>query len=381
MTTDDLDTTHHIHRPKMRKLRTRSIVSWLALLAILIAIGAWFQLVHQQKKSRNNYSQLQNSFSQTQSNTAELSTDVTALKTQLKDQNEVLVKLTTAFNRSQAAHFDQAIDNNLMAVDHYLVQANLSLNFNHNIRDAILLLKTADLRLIDMTDPGITRLRSQIAADLVKLQAINPLDQVGILTQIAAIQNQVPALPLFATANKIPPFKANDPASSQQGSWLNQSLHVSLETLKSLVIIRHRQQHIEPLLAPMQEQFLRQNLQLMLQQASWAALEQNSAVYLFSLNQAQTWLQRYFADNDQATHALSEQLKTLMAININPIVPDLSLLLQTLHDLQVQYAENLAVMQANNKPTNLPLVVPSTAMKTANIKPSHPAQAQAGEVI
>lgn len=381
MTTDDLETANveKAQPVKIRKPRARSIVSWLALLAILIAVGAWFQLVHQQKKSRNNYSQLQNSFSQTQSSTAELGSDVTTLKAQLKDQDDVLQKLTTAFNHSQAAHFDQAIDNNLMAVDHYLVQANLSLNFNHNIRDAITLLKTADLRLTEMTDPGITRLRSQIAADLVKLQAIKPTDQVGILTQIAAIQNQIPSLPLFAVASKINQFKAADPSAAHQGSWVNQGLDVSLETLKSLVIIRHRQQQIEPLLAPMQEQFLRQNLQLMLQQASWAALQQNASVYVFSLNQAEGWLQRYFADNDQATHALSEQLKNLMAININPDVPDLSLLLQTLHDLQVQYAQNLAVMQTNNKALPPSPLASNTPVKAP--EPSHASHAQVGDVV
>ena len=128
MTTDDLDTLPDTTKP--RKPRTRSIVSWLALLAILIGVAAWFQLVHQQKKSRNNYSQLQNSFSQTQSNTAELSTDFTTLKAQVIDQHEQLLNLASAFNRSQDANSEQSLDHTLADVDHYLLQANLNLNFN-----------------------------------------------------------------------------------------------------------------------------------------------------------------------------------------------------------------------------------------------------------
>lgn len=361
MTSDDLDTQapHKIKKP--RRPRTRSVVSWLALLAILIAVGAWFQLVHQQKKSRNNYSQLQNSFSQAQSSTAELSSDVAVLQAQIKAQNETLTNLAAAFNRSQAAHSEQEIDNNLMVVEHYLIQANLSLNFNHNISDAIALLQTADSHLSNVTDPSITALRSQIATALVKLRALPQPDLVGLLTQISAIQNQVRYLPLFALTTKTDQFKKVDNSSvNTQESLSAKSWRLSLATLKSLVIIRHREQPVTPLLAPMQEQYLRQNLQLILQQASWAVLQQNQSVYLYSLHQARTWLQRYFADNDSATQALDAQLKTLSSVNVAPIAPDLAPLLQNLQRLQSKLAENISI--------------PTTLKPNTNTKTSLPAQ-------
>ena len=333
MTPDDLDTTHDI--VKTRRPRTRSVVSWLALLAILIGVAAWFQLVHQQKKSRNNYSQLQNSFSQTQSSTAELSTDFTTLKTQVQDQHDQLLNLATAFNRSQAENSEQILDHTLTDVDHYLLQANLNLNFNHNIPDAILLLQSADKRLANLTEPSVFPLRRQLAGTLVKLQALPSVDLIGLLSQIAALSEQVQHLPLFALSSKTAQFKAPvSLAAPNNETWFAKSLRISMDNLKSLVIIRHREQAITPLLAPMQEQ----NLQLILQQASWAVLQHNQAIYAFSLNQAQEWLQRYFADNDQATIALSNQLSALAHVNIAPTTPDLNPLLQTVHDLQQKNA-------------------------------------------
>lgn len=371
MTTDDVEHTP-AETSLTRKPRTRSIVSWLALLAILIAVAAWFQLVHQQKKSRNNYSQLQNSFSQTQSSTAELSTEVSHLQQQLQSQNEVLTNLAGAFNRSQSAQFERTIDNHLLAADQYLVQANLSLHFNHNIHDAIVLLQAADARLSHMTDPSITTLRSQIATTLVTLRAIAQPDLVGILSQIAAMQDQVKNLPLFALPTKTAQFKAPTPSVDNE-NWRSKSWRLSLETLKSLVIIRHRDQAITPLLAPMQEQFLRQNLQWMLQQASWAVLQQNQAVYSFSLNQTQTWLQRYFADNAQATQALNDQLKALSAVNIAPQTPDLTPLLQSLHNLQAKYMDNAATLEPHKTPVavNAP----------ASVSPAKAVNHSAGEVL
>lgn len=362
MTTDDLETLPDTTKPRS-KPRTRSIVSWLALLAILIGVAAWFQLVHQQKKSRNNYSQLQNSFSQTQSNTAELSSDFIALKAQVVDQNEQLLNLASAFNRSQDANSAQSLDHTLADVDHYLSQANLNLNFNHNISDAIILLQAADKRLATLTDPSVFALRSQIATTLVKLQALPQPDLIGLLTQLTALSEQVEHLPLFALSEKTSQFKGPDAAVIPLNeTWLAQSMRVSLDTLKSLVIIRHREQAITPLLAPMQEQFLRQNLRLILQQASWAVLQHNADVYRFSINQAQEWLQRYFADNDQASIALSNQLKALGKVDIAPITPDLTPLSQTVHDLQQKYAEHLA---SHDLPIKT-LAAPAHAQTTVN---------------
>ncbi len=327
--------TVSIEPTKTRKPRTRSIVSWLALLAILIAVTCWFQLAHQQKKSRNNYSQLQNSFSQTQLTTTELSTAFNQLKNQVAQQTDQLTNLERAFNRSQASDSEQALDNTLNDVEHTVVQANLTLNYNDNIPAAITLLQTADNHLSRQTDANVFHLRNQLALTLVKLQAIAQPDLVGLLSQIAAVSAQVQHLPLFALADKTAQFKTKALATTPQNeTWFAQGLRVSMETLKSLVIIRHRDQTITPLLNPQQEQFLRQNLCLMLQQASWAVLQHNQAIYQYSLNQAKIWLQHYFADNEQATIALNAQLTALATVNIAPNTPDLTPLLQSIHDLQ-----------------------------------------------
>ena len=87
---------------EVHKKRRKSWVGWIALVAILIALACWFQLVHQQKRSTKNYSQLQSSFHQTLSDTAVLGQTINNLQTQITTQGAQIQAMQAALNRLQA---------------------------------------------------------------------------------------------------------------------------------------------------------------------------------------------------------------------------------------------------------------------------------------
>lgn len=359
--------------PKKR----RSWVGWIALIAVIIAIACWFQLVHQQKKSTNNYSQLQSSFHQTLSNTAQLGQAINDLQNQIASQNDQIQALQAAFNRLQASNSGYETDITLQQVDRYLQQANLSLTFNHDIAGAINLLQAADQRLNNVPDTQVIPLRQAIAVTIVKLQSIAPIDYVGVLSKLSALRDQVATLPLFAINSKVQIFHQNaneaTPAITPAHGTLNKAWQTTVATLKTLVIIRNRHDEITPLISQTQEQFLRQNLQLILQQAQWAVLQNQQGVYQFSLTQANEWIQRYFADNEQATIAMQTDIAQLQKINLTPNIPDINLLISQLHTLQLQINKSRTVSSERTSP--VVKIVPPSADTTPNSAETTPVPA------
>lgn len=341
MTSENIDHTQAIDDTITNKKKRRSWVGWAALFAIIIAVTCWFQLVHQQKRSTNNYSQLQSSFHQTLSDTAQLSQTTGSLQNQIENQGNQIEALQAAFNRLQAANSGYETDIALQQVDRYLLQAHLSLTFSQDITAAISLLEAADQRLGTLTEPQIIPFRQAITADIVKLKSITPLDTVGVLSKLSALRDQAASLPLFALNSKLQQFHTatvdnhSVQSSAPQTTW-KKAWDITLSNLKSLVIIRNRQNEISPLISVAQEEFLRQNLQLILQQAEWAVLQRQQAVYEYSLTHANEWIQRYFADNAQATQTMQAEISSLQGLTLSPKTPDISVLIDMLHALPLQ---------------------------------------------
>src|SRR3989338_3791759 len=184
---------------EVHKKRRKSWVGWIALVAILIALACWFQLVHQQKRSTKNYSQLQSSFHQTLSDTAVLGQTINNLQTQITTQGAQIQAMQAALN----------------------------------------LLQAADQRLNSVSDPEVIALRQMIASTTIKLQSLAPIDYVGILSKLSALRDQTAHIPLFSASSKTQVFYTQTEATvpTPTMTWQN-ALRKTVEMLKSLVVIR-----------------------------------------------------------------------------------------------------------------------------------------------
>lgn len=336
-----METAADTSNPTPKKKRSK-LAWWLSILAILLAAICWFQLIHQQKRATHNYSQLQSSFTRNQMDNATLSQQFDLLKTQLDQQQQTISALQAGMARLQNLNNHHALDQALQEIDHNIQEANLALLFTHNVNAALNLLQYADQRLAQFSEPELIPLRQSLAKSIVALQAVPKVDEIGILSQLSALRDQTSVLPLFALNDKIAEFK-NKPSldsTPNNATLLAKTWQKSLETLQSLVIIRHRTHNIEPLVLPVQEQFLRQNLQMILQQAQTAVLQHDNKLYQFSLNQASEWLQRYFADNNTGTQALLKSIKVLSQQDIDPPLPNLIPLLNQVHQVELDISKS-----------------------------------------
>jgi uncharacterized protein HemX len=83
-----------------------------------------------------------------------------------------------------------------------------------------------------------------------------------------------------------------------------------------------------PLVMPEERGFLYQNLHAEMQNAMWAVLHHNGAVYQASLAHINSWIKQYFVQQAPATISMLQSLVALQAINIQPQTTNMTALVQ-----------------------------------------------------
>lgn len=214
--------------------------------------------------------------------------------------------------------------NRVLAEAEYLTQlANLNLSFERNITAVINLLKAADQQLSSLADPTLNPIRQALANDIAALQATPKVDLAGLVMRINAISQQVNQLPVIPSRLQKPITAAIVQPVPPESFW-KRGLEATGRALKNVVVVRHLEQPVEPLLPPEQQTYLILNIQLKLSQAQWAALHQQPEIYQQSLQQAINWIRQYFVQNNTLTQNVLENLIELQKVTIKPAVPDIS---------------------------------------------------------
>ncbi len=227
----------------------------------------------------------------------------------------------------------------LLAEAEYLLRlANQRLNIEKDFAGAEAILKTADSVMAESDDPGLYTVRQQLAKDILALQRISQVDREGIYLQLEALIDLASKLDQKYYLDQEKEAFTPELASSEQTetetneSGINSAMQKMLNELKQLVVIRRLDEPVEPLLAPEQIYYLKQNLRLMLEQAELALLDRNQQMYERSLRKAEAWIQTYFLQNRQDTNLLLSTLASLKEKQVNPALPDISQSLQLLKD-------------------------------------------------
>jgi len=311
----------------------------LAIIALLVALFAVFQLRFSErdfsldaKRASKVLASLQQQMHTVQQNIQQLQTVLSSQQTQLQQM---------ALSPENTDHNTRG----LAEVVHILQLANYELTFSQNIAVGIVLLQTADKRLASLSDPNLIRIRNLLAQSLVTLQAVPKVDIAGLLTRINALQIQANQLPLLMPMQAVKSqAKETDSSQATHASWKD-TMAKSWQGLQKLVVIQRHDQPIASLLPQEQQVYLQQNLQLLLQQAQWAVMQRQGTVYQTSLQQAEQWVKLYFASNAAVTQSMLEGITELQKINIQPLLPDITNVLQALQ--QVIASESLNKSTAN----------------------------------
>jgi uroporphyrin-3 C-methyltransferase len=329
---------------------TRSVVLSLTLLIAILAIGIatydfWLWRLQQPVNTQladslgdvdARISDLQQAL---QDSKAGLSAEVKArsqLQAEQQAVNTALQSISEKLGRSTIAW-------RMAEVEYLLTVANHRLTLAHDKETAIAVFATADSRLKAIADPSLLGVRKKIASELAALRAVPNVDIPGLVVQLGGLVESVEQLPLID--KKRLAVASEKPTSKSELTWREIPAAV-WNDVKSLVKVRRHKQPTEPLLPPRQAWFLYQNLQLKLEQARLAALQENTPLFTQSLSEVSQWLNSYFDTESSAVISMQEMLEKLRAIELKPELPDVS---GSLRELRAVINDRAAVSKVDSK--------------------------------
>ncbi|BFO07653.1 hypothetical protein GGER_01630 [Serratia rubidaea] len=194
---------------------------------------------------------------------------------------------------------------------------------DQDVTTAATLLKSADASLADMNDPSLMTVRRAITEDISGLSTLSQVDFDGIILKVNQLSNQVDNLRLADNdSDEAPMDEDSGELSASLGEWrqnLTKSWH---NFMANFITIRRRDTGAEPLLAPNQDIYLRENIRSRLLVAAQAVPRHQNEVYKQSLETISTWVRAYFDTSDPATKAFLEELDGLSQQSVTMDVPD-----------------------------------------------------------
>lgn len=328
----NIDTATVPAAPPAKSATPARVLAALAVLLAIVAVGGtfylWRQLEDQTQAAAVLQRELQQQQAQARERDASLDRDLLTLHAQQKAHQDALDILKA---HQDDTHTQSSREWTLREAEYLLQIASQRLQLERDVGSAIVALAAADERLHELADPALLAVRRQLAIELVALRGVPQVDREGLALQLISYAQRVDQLPLLNAVPKQQQAAAADGASTTR-DW-HTALDNAWQALRKLVVIRRDNRPLQPLLAPEQEYFLRQNLRLQLEAAQLALLRDDAASFKANLQTAEQWLQRYFDQRDKAVSAARDALRAMQQQNIRPALPDIneSLRLLRLH--------------------------------------------------
>jgi uroporphyrin-3 C-methyltransferase len=302
-----------------RGLYSYAIITTIALIAIGSAIYSIKIDVQLRQGTAEQVQLLISQMATLQQQQIDEKTQVDTSFTAINDsQDKLQNKLNTLNKHLQSAlqqRLYQTKDWLLLKARYYLELAQVNAHWSDNWQTTTALLQQADTLLADIHDQQLFKIRQAIAKELTQLQTMPKIDIPGLLSQLDATTSMITNLPLKPT---VPPENKKIVTTSNNktlSTW-RERLRESVGLLEELVVIRHHDEYIAPLPSPAYESMLRESIRLYFQEAQWAVLQNNEAVYQLSLAQAIKKINLSFDSEATETVALLEQLQTLQHIHL-----------------------------------------------------------------
>jgi uroporphyrin-3 C-methyltransferase len=209
----------------------------------------------------------------------------------------------------------------------YLVElAQRRLSFDHDTATAIVALESADARLAALRDSSLNAVRERIAKDLQALRAVPDPDRTGIAARLAGIEGQIERLPLkgVLVGQRTPQVEADTHQSIFQRMW-----RAVTDAFERMISIRRMSVGNSDIVTLEEQALRRQHLLLLAFAAKHAVMRSDQIAYRSTVEEMRAWVARYFGGSP-AVAAAERELDALLAIDIAPVLPDVSAAAQML---------------------------------------------------
>jgi uncharacterized protein HemX len=330
--------------------KSNSAVAWLALIvAIPTLAGLGFVIVDDWKsadttaQSNSSIANLSSRLEATQDSVAELDRNIAALSeananfaTRLESQqrniDERIRLLDSLPIRMSALESSVASlkgvsagarDTWLLAEAEYYMQiANAQLQLAGNPHLAMLALRMADERLVQLGNPALIEVRTAVSDELAALDVMDKPDIEGATLTLSSLAQVVESLPL--RGHEQASDESSDDIDTEELSGLDRAVASMKDAMSGLIRITPPDQATMPLVTPDAEYFLRTNLALQIQVARLALLRGETAVFEQSLSDASSWLRRYFDTESTQVAAALQTINEIRGGQFAIAAPDIS---------------------------------------------------------
>ena len=333
------DDTSATNSPKLKQKRPRKTGSkkhfpWVAatILLVIVALGAGNYWQFQQglilKQSQQQFGQ---QLSDTAAQIANLNSQLSdtgnyqktlALKTQENEdaQQDILVTLDQMSQQMKALATSKGKEPlfwRVSEVEYLLSVANHRLILEKDLSTAQTALQDADNRLRTIGDPGLIPVRKKVAEEINLLKQIKLPDIPGMATQLNAMANNIEMIPFVKDARTLDSIQKSDDKEETGASGF--ASKVMADITKGLFTIQRSDEPIEPLLPPEEKHYLKHNLNLKLEQARVALLNQETGLFQQNLEAIEQWTNKYFDGQDQSVTNLLQAVEKMKQVELQPV--------------------------------------------------------------
>jgi uroporphyrin-3 C-methyltransferase len=190
-----------------------------------------------------------------------------------------------------------------------------------NVKAAVKAIELADKRVEQLDDFRLHPLRSLLAMEKMRLEEMTDVDIEGMVLQLQTAINQADQLQVVSGPAVAQIDSDQQQQTEAEPTW-KQAIDGVWQQIRSLVVIRHKQDGSAAVLVPEQRYFLYQNLKLKLETARFALLRYDVSLFRDSLESAVDWLHEYFVGSER--DAMLKSLKALQTVSISQELPDIS---------------------------------------------------------
>lgn len=323
-------------QPKLdRMVKNSDNSNKISLIAIFIAIavgaGSCVYVQHQTQQQHTQTLALDEKIAQLQHQASvnslqvsqELSANQNALQQSERQQQTLNKTLTSLLEKVTSLTGNDRSIWLISAADYSVKIAGRKLWSDQDTKTAVLLLKSADSNLAQLDDPSVIDVRRALAQDISNLDNLNQVDYDGIILQLNQLTNDIDNLRLADNAGNDSPMDEDSSEVSHSLSHWRQNLISSWhDFMDNFITVRRRDNTAQPLLAPDQEIYLRENIRSSLLVAAQAVPRHQNETYKQSLESVSTWIRAWYDVNNPATKSFLAQLEQLEQQSIDMDLPE-----------------------------------------------------------
>ena len=320
-------------QPPSDKSKNHGVVLGAVAIAIALALGVglWLNGKHQAAQQEEARQVLaaqiadlqQQSTRDKQSLIEQLSAQTRVLDTAQQQQAALSQQLDELKQKVATISGNDVHTWMLSQADYLVKMAGRKLWSDQDVTTAAALLKSADASLADMNDPSLLEARRALTHDISTLSALSQVDYDGIILKLNQLSNGIDNLRLADNDNDDAPMDANSSElSSSLREWRQNLVKSWHNFMDDFITIRRRDTTAEPLLAPNQDVYLRENIRSRLLIAAQAVPRHQDEIYKQSIDTVSGWVRAWYDTNDANTKAFLEQLDELSEQSVSMDVPD-----------------------------------------------------------